>query len=230
MATRKVKLKCPICGNGIYFESEFYNVSSTHRTEENAWGYALFSGSCPLCNELIICREKGELFIDDNGETMASFKNTEILYPTISYKEISQEVPEKYKKDFLEACAVLPVSSKASAALSRRILQDILRGELGIQKPNLAQEIDEFIQKTDVPSYLTEAVDAVRNIGNFAAHPLKDTNTGLIIEVETGEAEWLLEVNEALFDFVFVQPKRLQERKNNLNAKLTSIGKPLMKS
>jgi len=219
MVSRKVKLRCPNCANGIHFESEFYNVTSTHGTEENAWGYALFSGSCPLCNQLIICREIGELFTNDTGEIMASFKNTEILYPIISCKEINQEVPERYKKDFLEAYAVLQISPKASAALSRRILQDILRQELKIQKSNLAQEIDEFIQKTDAPSYLTEAADAVRNVGNFAAHPLKNTNTGEIVEVEAGEAEWLLEVNEALFDFVFVQPKKLAERKNNLNAK-----------
>jgi len=136
----------------------------------------------------------------------------------------------RYKKAFLEASAVLPISPKASAALNRRILQDVFREELGIRKSSLAQEIDEFIERTDVPSYLTEAIDAVRNIGNFAAHPLKDTNTGEIVEVEAGEAEWLLEVNEALFDFVFVQPKRLAERKSNLNAKLSSLGKPPMKS
>jgi hypothetical protein len=114
--------------------------------------------------------------------------------------------------------------------MSRRILQSVLREEFKIKHANLAQEIDEFIQKKDVPSYLTEAVDAVRNIGNFAAHPLKDTNTGEIVEVESGEAEWLLEVNESLFDFAFVQPKRLEERKKSLNAKLSAMGKPPMKS
>jgi hypothetical protein len=81
----------------------------------------------------------------------------------------------------------------------------------------------------DVPSYLAQAIDAVRNIGNFAAHPLKDTNTGEIIEVESGEAEWLLEVLEALFDFAFIQPIRLEQKKSALNQKLESIGKPPMK-
>jgi Domain of unknown function (DUF4145) len=109
-------------------------------------------------------------------------------------------------------------------------LQSVLRDEFKIKHASLAQEIEEFIQRKDVPSYLTEAVDAVRNIGNFAAHPLKDTNTGEMVEVEPGEAEWLLEVNESLFDFAFVQPKRLEERKKNLNAKLSAMGKPAMKS
>lgn len=91
-------------------------------------------------------------------------------------------------------------------------------------------EIEAFIEMDNVPPFLSDAVDAVRNIGNFAAHPLKDTNTGEIVDVELGEAEWLLDVLDALFDFVFVQPKRLKERRGKLNEKLKSIGKPPMKS
>lgn len=68
----------------------------------------------------------------------------------------------------------------------------MLRGEFGIQHSSLAKEIDDFIQLNGVPSYLTDAVDAIRNIGNFAAHPLKDTHSGEIVDVEPGEAEWLL--------------------------------------
>ena len=124
---------------------------------------------------------------------------------------------------------MLPLSPKASAALSRRILQNVLREKFGIERSSLAQEIDNFIQLNGVPSYLTDAIDAIRNIGNFAAHPLKDTHSGEIVDVEPGEAEWLLEVLEALFDFAFVQPKRLEERKKKLNKKLNGIGKPQMK-
>ncbi len=50
------------------------------------------------------------------------------------------------------------------------------------------------------------------------------------MDVEPGEAEWLLEVLEALFDFAFVQPKKLEERKKKLNKKLQDLGKPQMKS
>jgi hypothetical protein len=77
---------------------------------------------------------------------------------------------------------------------------------------------------------LLQAIDAVRSIGNFAAHPLKDTNTGMIVDVETGEAEWLLDVLDALFDFTFVQPKTIERKKNDLNEKLKSIGKGKIKA
>jgi hypothetical protein len=74
-----------------------------------------------------------------------------------------------------------------------------------------------------------ESIDAVRNIGNFAAHPQKSTATGEILEVEFGESEWLLDVLESLFDFYFVQPSILKAKRDALNKKLNDAGKPPMK-
>jgi hypothetical protein len=74
-----------------------------------------------------------------------------------------------------------------------------------------------------------ESLDAVRNIGNFAAHPIKSTASGEVIDVEPGEAEWNLDVLESLFDFYFVQPAALRKKQDALNAKLKEAGKPEMK-
>ena len=80
-----------------------------------------------------------------------------------------------------------------------------------------------------LPPYLAEAVDAVRVIGNFAAHPIKSKSSGEIVDVEDGEAEWLLDTLEALFQFYFVQPAVLQKRKEAMNQKLVEAGKPPLK-
>jgi hypothetical protein len=77
--------------------------------------------------------------------------------------------------------------------------------------------------------YLAEAVDAVRVIGNFAAHPIKSKSTGEIVDVEAGEAEWLLDTLEGMFDFYFVQPLLLQKKKDARNKKLAEVGKPPLK-
>lgn len=153
----------------------------------------------------------------------------DIIFPKYANRRVEPEVPIEYREDFIEAAAVLPISPKASAALSRRILQHTLREKFGLKRPSLAQEIDDFLKLKDVPAYLSGAVDAVRNIGNFAAHPLKDSSTGTIVAVEPGEAEWLLEVLESLFDFAFVQPERLAAKQIALNKKLIAMGKPPMK-
>jgi len=48
--------------------------------------------------------------------------------------------------------------------------------------------------------------------------------------VEPEEAEWNLDVLESLFDFYFVQPSRLQQKREKLDRKLQDAGKPPMKT
>jgi hypothetical protein len=55
---------------------------------------------------------------------------------------------------------------------------------------------------------------------------MKSTNTGEIVDVEPGEAEWNLDVLDSLFDFYFVQPAISAARKAAVNAKLKEAGKP----
>lgn len=86
-----------------------------------------------------------------------------------------------------EACLVLPDSPKASAAISRRCLQAVLRDAAGVKPADLSREIDEAMPH--LPPYLADAIDAVRNVGNFAAHPVKSRSTGEVVDVEEGEAE-----------------------------------------
>lgn len=222
-------MKCPYCQTSIYFSpEEEVPIVWRNQTSENE-GYGLSFSHCPECENLIVFYQVGTFNFSVTGSMLSDIYEEEVIFPKFHTRNVEPEVPQKYKVDYLEACGVLSISPKASAALSRRILQNILRTEFKVKHGSLANEIEEFIKRRDVPSYLTEAIDAIRNIGNFAAHPLKDTNTGEIVEVESGEAEWLLEVNESLFDFAFIQPKKLKDRKDKLNAKLKAIGKPPMK-
>ena len=139
------------------------------------------------------------------------------------------EVPKDLADDFSEAAAVLVESSKASAALSRRILQHLLVECAKVKKGDLATQIDEVLALNSLPSHLASAIDGVRVIGNFAAHPIKSKHSGEIVPVEAGEAEWLLDTVEGLADFYFVQPAKLQKKRDALNAKLEEAGKPPLK-
>jgi hypothetical protein len=64
-----------------------------------------------------------------------------------------------------------------------------LRDHVKVKAGKLTTEIDQLLATKTLPSDLADDVDAIRNYGNFAAHPEKDTNTGEIIDVEPGEAE-----------------------------------------
>lgn len=117
-------------------------------------------------------------------------------------------------------------SPKASAALSRRCLQNLLREIGGFKSRDLNDEIQKAIDSKTLPSYIADALDAIRAVGNFAAHPIKGTSSGEVIDVEPGEAEQQLDTLELLFDFYFVQPAIAKRKKDALNAKLADAKKP----
>jgi hypothetical protein len=183
-------------------------------------------GFCPACNGFMVFLLEGNY--DNRSGDLEEAMQT-MLYPkTRSAKSLPNEIPQEYRSEFSEAFSVLDSSPKASAALSRRLLQNILQNHYNIKKKRLADEIREFVTRNDIPSHLANAVDAIRQVGNFAAHPSKDVNTGTIVDVEPDEAEWLIDVLEALLDYTFVFPARLERQKQKLNEKLAAIGKPLL--
>ena len=196
-------------------------------------GYQVAEGFCPECHQFVVLIRRGQYWEHDlnDAESRELMDDTqEVIFPIRrNHRPLPPEVPEPCRTDFAEACAVLNISPKASAAISRRLLQHLLRDVLKIQHKTLDKEIAEFISRPGVPSHLTEAVDAIRTVGNFAAHPMKDTNTGEILDVEPEEANWLVNVLESLFDFLFVQPKRLAANRAMLNSKLASAGRPPVK-
>jgi hypothetical protein len=218
-------MKCPHCNIAIHVKwDSTENIQDLSTHSEDYYFFNIEFATCPNCYKLIV-RLRHLLSADLNTNEILDER---IIYPVFSSRNVQEEVPEPYRSEFKEASAIVSISPKASAALSRRILQNILRHELKIKKRTLASEIEEFINLPGVPAHITKAVDAVRVVGNFSAHPIKSDNTGEIVEIEPGEAEWLLDVIESLFEFVFVQPKRDEERKNKFNEKMKSLGmKPI---
>lgn len=142
---------------------------------------------------------------------------------------VSTDVPPEIAADYNEAALVLPLSPKASAALSRRCLQAILRAA-GYAQRDLAAQVEAVLQETDtrkaLPTGLHSLLDAIRNFGNFSAHPVTDQTTLQIIDVDDHEAEYCLDILDALFDHYYVRPSDAQRRRVALDAKLRAAGKP----
>ena len=189
--------------------------------------FDVIPAGCPGCGEItLIAEEKGEL---RNPHETAE-KLGLLLWPDegarLVPREVEDEAPE-LAADFREASTVFSKSKKASAALSRRCLQFVLREKGGAKSGNLSKQIEDILN--DLPSELGSNVDAIRQVGNFAAHPIKETNSGEIVGVEEGEAEWLLDILEDLFEHYYVAPARASARRDALNKKLGDIGKPPLK-
>jgi len=215
-------MKCPHCLENFNssWKKEFLS-----KDKDGGWFILFCKCTNEKCDKLIV-----KLLNTTSVFNTEEANKEYLVYPKgVSRTPLSEVVPEQFTGDYLEACLVLSDSPKASAALSRRCLQNILKKKACTTKKDLNGQIQEVLDSKFLPSYLADAIDAIRNIGNFATHPIKSISTGEIVDVEVGEAEWNLDVLEQLFDFYFVQPSILEEKRKSLNEKLKDVGKPEMK-
>jgi hypothetical protein len=116
------------------------------------------------------------------------------LVPSSEAKVFPEYIPEAILKDYYEACLIRDLSPKASATLSRRCLQGIIRDYWGVTGKRLIDEIEGIKDKVEPLTW--QAIDAVRLIGNIGAHMEKDIN--MIIDVDPQEASLLIGLIEIL--------------------------------
>lgn len=134
-------------------------------------------------------------------------------------------IPQVIRSDYIEACLIKDLSPKASATLSRRCLQGMIRGFAKISRARLIDEIKALKAAVDdgtAPRSITiesvDAIDHVRGIGNIGAHMERDID--VIVEVDPEEAGVLIELIELLFREWYVEQHNREQRL----AKITSLG------
>ena len=135
-------------------------------------------------------------------------KETWQLIPQSKAKVFPDYVPSAIIDDYKEACAIKELSPKASATLSRRCLQGMIRDFWNVSKNNLYEEIEAIKDRVDPMTW--KAIDAVRKVGNIGAHMEKDID--LIIEVEQEEASSMIQLIEILINDWYIT--REERRKN----------------
>ncbi len=218
----RLNMKCPHCAVTVHIT---WSTNYLQITPQISANYVAMAARCPSCKKDII--QIGDRDIHNN------FSNWQIVIPPDLFREpVPSEVPLDIAEDYSQACRTLRLSSKASAALSRRCLQNMLNGR-GYRGKDLAKQIQSILDEPDtskaIPESLRITIDGIRNFGNFSAHPLTDLTTLQIVDVEPEEAEWCLEIIEDCFDHFYVKPAAAKARKAALDAKLLAVGKPASK-
>ena len=229
-------MKCPHCR--IAFDHKNARPSEHHLGWDGEYFWVVLWVKCPTCARFVIDllsapeREDGVSQQSGSGEPAYDLTRLNKLqvHPLGNARPLSPDVPVPYADRFQKAVRVLPLAADASAALSRRLLQDLIRDKAGITKRTLNDEIEALLESNVLRSELADDVDVIRQVGNFAAHPIKSQSTGEVVDVEPGEADWLLDVLEELLDFYFVRPAASQRRREKLNEKLKDTGKPELKA
>ena len=143
------------------------------------------------------------------------------LLPDSLAKPQPEYIPKPLVDDYSEACRIRDLSPKASATLSRRCLQGMIRDFCEIHERTLYKEIEtlrEQLEKGEGVRHVhhdsVDAIHHVREIGNIGAHMQADVNH--IIDVEPDEAQVLIGLIELLFDEWYVQRETRRQRLEEL--------------
>ena len=140
-------MQCPHC-DIAFSEKDAWERFLVVPTGERHWEWSCFVAECPECEELVIHAQRTMHGAASNLEHSVPEYQRRLVYPlSASPRAIAMGVPEPLKVDYQEEYQVLPVSPKASAALSRRVLQTILV-EQGYLGRDLSKQIDAVLEDT----------------------------------------------------------------------------------
>lgn len=212
--------QCPFCGKHVSLTENSYSlfegiVRTNKQGKDGNLYYDLLYIVCPNRNCLeytikisFFTREE----IVDKHVGRDYQKGKEILVcqlrPKGNAKPFPDYIPENLRQDYQEACLILDDSPKASATLSRRCLQGIIRQYYGITKETLNLEIFEL--EEELAPNLWEAVDSIRKVGNIGAHSEKDVSK--IVDVKPEAASALIKLIELLFEETYIKDNHREER------------------
>lgn len=190
---------CPYCNQNATITNSNTSRFLNKFDNDNKYGLVgieIKAITCPnqLCKESEITARLVPLSGNYNFPTLGEPIISWNLKPNSSAKTFSDYIPKAILDDYNEACLIRDLSPKASATLSRRCLQGMIRDYWGESKNTLHEEIKAIKDRIDPITW--QAIDAVRKIGNIGAHMEKDIN--LIIDVEPNEAQMLIGLIEML--------------------------------
>lgn len=163
----KKAFNCPHCG--AFANQRWYSLMFNKYDTK-----VIFSN-----NNGPISRSKDIIFLDDNFraskcdhcEKLALWKDLKIIYPrSITVESPNPDMPEVAKGLYMESAQILQDSPRASAALLRLALQEILNKVIeGGEKNSINDNIR--IIGGQVDKRTRDALDIIRFKGNQAVHP-----------------------------------------------------------
>jgi hypothetical protein len=210
---------CPFCGRDTTITDNDVSDSSHTMTLQNS------VNTCALLTNFVVCPSPKckkytlSVTLHKYRYERPSWKTGDIiqqwdLIPASNAKVFPDYVPIVIRNDYAEACAIKKLSPKASATLSRRCLQGMIRDFWGISKARLIDEIEAIKDKVDPLTW--QAIDAVRSVGNIGAHMEKDIN--IIVDVDPDEAAQLIGLIEILMKDWYITRYEREERLKSVTA------------
>lgn len=137
-------MKCPHCLTAFHDKWDELPLVA-----DKNYGWLVSHTTCPQCNRIVVRLLNGPAIQAGPAKQLVglnSVHNSLLVYPRgVSRSPCPNEVPTSIAEDYKEACLVIGDSPKASAALSRRCLQNVLRQAAKVKPGDLYDEIQAVI-------------------------------------------------------------------------------------
>jgi hypothetical protein len=174
-----------------YGYDEYTTQAFWQKSNSQTW----WMGVCNACENPVLVLNKG---------------NT--IYPAPLPKPTEQSIPEAIRKDLDEAKICLSSSAfRAAAVMARRAMQ-VAALDKGAKTDKLVSQVAELKANGQITTDLKEWADAVRWVGNDAAHP-----NGAPVTKE--DAEDVLHLAEQFLHVLYVAPALAAGIKKRLGKK-----------
>jgi hypothetical protein len=224
------EMKCPTCGENtpdswkpLYavpegsggFIPELEGPQSGSKIVQLDWMHCA-NGDC---GELVI-RVHESYSASGHRVTTASY----LARSRFRERPLDPLVVDRYRQDYEEASAILDISPRMSAVLSRSILADLLEEFAALDQFSLAARIEKFIEDTSRPHELRQNLHYLREIADLSAHTKKNDQAEPV-SVTREEAEWTLNVVDRLFDHFIVTPEKDRRLREAMDVKLEEAGR-----
>lgn len=159
MPTNELSVYCPICHRytAVGVARVWVNRATDHAVSavwDDVRGNKWWIGVCNYCGDPMLVQNDGSK-----------------IYPHPLPKPTSNSIPPEIREDLDEAKSCCSVSAwRAAAVMARRAMQSAAT-KMGSNKNKLADQIADLATKGEITRQLKEWADAVRWVGNDAAHP-----------------------------------------------------------
>jgi hypothetical protein len=204
-------MECPHCRAELTAKPHVFALGID---QDGTWQVS--NTRCQVCERLIVnlCTKEG---------------CTYPAWPVASTRaRLSEDVPPQYAADYHTAAQIIFFSEEASAALSRRSLHRFLAEMVHAGHGGLADQIRQATLAPDLPLYLKQALRKFTDLAELEPASAKSQHPEAISSVQPGEAEWLLDLLQSLFDLYFVEPARMQRKQDALEKSIAAPEQPAL--
>ena len=214
--------KCPHCSNFVTITSENcrrqVNEGFPRSKDEKHYFISTFI-LCPnpSCGQISLLASLN--FWKNNGydePPLGKAHKEWQLIPEPRPRTWPDNVPVAVRQDYSQAVLICELSPKASATLSRRCLQGIIRDVYKVNENSLYKEIVKIKDKIDKDTY--EIIEMIRKAGNIGTHTEKDIS--IIIDIDPGDARILIQLIETLIQKLYIDDPEYKQKIENLKIKV----------